>query len=71
MRVETSSGARRGGGSRAIESQHAKGRLSARERIELLADPDTFFELGIYAAYGMYDEWGGAPAHAMGTQEAG
>src|SRR6201993_5074832 len=51
-----------GGGAKAIESQHAKGRLTARERIALLADPDTFSELGLYAAHGMYEEWGGAPA---------
>src|SRR5260370_14939501 len=52
-----------GGGAKAIESQHAKGRLTARERIDLLLDEDTeFFELGIYAAHGMYEEWGGAPA---------
>src|SRR6266403_2722116 len=53
---------REGGGPKAIESQHAKGRLTARERIQLLADPKTFFELGIYCAQGMYEEWGGAPA---------
>jgi 3-methylcrotonyl-CoA carboxylase beta subunit len=52
-----------GGGAKAIESQHKKGRLTARERIALLIDPNTpFFELGIYAAYEMYEEWGGAPA---------
>jgi 3-methylcrotonyl-CoA carboxylase beta subunit len=52
-----------GGGERAIEAQHKKGRLTARERIAKLIDPDTsFFELGIYAAYEMYEEWGGAPA---------
>src|SRR5467141_3642111 len=51
-----------GGGAKAIESQHKKGRLTARERIAKLIDPDTqFFELGIYAAYEMYEEWGGAP----------
>jgi 3-methylcrotonyl-CoA carboxylase beta subunit len=53
---------REGGGPKAIESQHAKGRMTARERIHLLADPGSFFELGIYAAHGMYEEWGGAPA---------
>ncbi len=53
---------REGGGPKAIEAQHAKGRLTARERIKLLADPGSFFELGIYAAHGMYEEWGGAPA---------
>jgi 3-methylcrotonyl-CoA carboxylase beta subunit len=52
-----------GGGVKAIESQHKKGRLTARERIAKLIDPRTsFFELGIYAAHEMYEEWGGAPA---------
>jgi 3-methylcrotonyl-CoA carboxylase beta subunit len=52
-----------GGGEKAIESQHKKGRLTARERIKLLVDPGTeFSELGIYAAYKMYEEWGGAPS---------
>src|SRR3954466_393025 len=51
-----------GGGEKAIESQHKKGRLTARERIKLLIDEGTeFSELGIYAAYNMYEEWGGAP----------
>ena len=54
---------RQGGGAKAIESQHKKGRLTARERIAELVDPNTeFFELGLYAAYEMYPEWGGAPA---------
>src|ERR1700683_5516589 len=56
-----------GGGGKAIENQHAKGRLTARERIALLADPETFFELGIYAAHNMYEEWGGAPAAGVIT----
>ena len=52
-----------GGGTKAIESQHKKGRLTARERIAKLIDPRTsFFELGIFAAHEMYEEWGGAPA---------
>jgi 3-methylcrotonyl-CoA carboxylase beta subunit len=52
-----------GGGTKAIESQHKKGRMTARERIAKLVDPGShFFELGIYAAYEMYEEWGGAPA---------
>src|SRR6201997_5699533 len=58
---------REGGGAKAIENQHAKGRLTARERIQLLADPGTFFELGIYTAYGMYEEWGGAPCAGVVT----
>ena len=54
---------REGGGAKAIESQHKKSRLTARERIAKLIDPGThFFELGIYAAHEMYEEWGGAPA---------
>lgn len=54
---------RQGGGPKAIEAQHKKGRLTARERIARLIDPGTeFFELGLYAAWGMYQEWGGAPA---------
>jgi acetyl-CoA carboxylase carboxyltransferase component len=53
----------KGGGSKAIESQHKKGRLTARERIAKLIDPrSSFFELGVYAAHEMYEEWGGAPA---------
>jgi 3-methylcrotonyl-CoA carboxylase beta subunit len=58
---------REGGGTKAIESQHAKKRLTARERIQLLADPDSFFELGTYAAFGMYEEWGGAPSAGVIT----
>lgn len=53
---------RQGGGPKAIESQHAKKRLTARERVELLLDPGTeLFELSLFAAFGMYEEWGGAP----------
>jgi acetyl-CoA carboxylase carboxyltransferase component len=59
---------RRGGGEKATESQHKKGRLTARERVKLLVDPGTdFFELGLYAAYGMYEEWGGAPSAGVVT----
>src|SRR5579875_665160 len=54
---------REGGGAKAIESQHGKKRLTARERIALLLDEGTeLFELGLFAAFGMYEEWGGAPA---------
>ncbi|HET9839490.1 MAG TPA: acyl-CoA carboxylase subunit beta [Candidatus Angelobacter sp.] len=59
---------RQGGGEKAIESQRAKKRLTARERINLLIDRETeFFELGLYAAYEMYEEWGGAPAAGVVT----
>ena len=59
---------REGGGAKAIEAQHSKKRLTARERITLLLDPQTeLFECGIYAAHGMYEEWGGAPAAGVVT----
>jgi 3-methylcrotonyl-CoA carboxylase beta subunit len=58
---------REGGGPKAIESQHAKSRLTARERIDLLADPGSFFEFGLYAAHKMYEDWGGAPAAGVIT----
>jgi 3-methylcrotonyl-CoA carboxylase beta subunit len=59
---------RQGGGDKAIESQHKKGRLTAHERISLLIDPGTeFFELGSYVAWGMYEEWGGAPSAGVVT----
>ena len=58
----------RGGGAKAIEAQHKKGRLTARERIAKLIDPGTqFFELGSYAAWKMYEEWGGAPSAGVVT----
>ncbi len=59
---------RLGGGSSAAERQHSKGRLTARERIERLVDPGTpILEIGLWAAYGMYESWGGAPAAGVVT----
>ncbi len=53
---------REGGGKKAADAQRAKGRLTARERIALLSDAGTeLMELGLWAAHGMYEEWGGAP----------
>ena len=52
-----------GDGKKAIEKHKAKGKLTARERINLLVDdPKKFFELSTFAAYGMYEEYGGAPS---------
>ena len=52
-----------GGGEKAMDAQHKKGRLTARERITKLIDAGThFFELGTFAAFEMYEEWGGAPS---------
>jgi 3-methylcrotonyl-CoA carboxylase beta subunit len=59
---------RMGGGEKAIARQHAKGRLTARERIARLLDADAgFTELGLWAAHGMYGEYGGAPAAGVVT----
>jgi acetyl-CoA carboxylase carboxyltransferase component len=59
---------RQGGGTRAITRQHEKGRLTARERIDGLIDPGVpFFELGLWAAWGMYRDWGGAPSAGVVT----
>ncbi|MCW8813616.1 MAG: acyl-CoA carboxylase subunit beta [Chlorobium sp.] len=50
-----------GGGIKAIEKQKEKGKIPARERINLLLDnPKEFYELSTFAAYGMYEEFGGA-----------
>ena len=52
-----------GGGKKAIERQKSKGKLTARERIDLLIDnPKEFFELSTFAAQDMYEEFGGAPS---------
>ncbi len=57
-----------GGGAKAIESQHGKQRLTVRERLALLLDPGSeFHELGLFAAFGMYEEWGGAPSAGVVT----
>ncbi len=51
-----------GGGEKAIARQKSKGKLTARERINLLIDnPNDFYELNTFAAYEMYKEYGGAP----------
>jgi len=54
---------REGGGKKAVDAQRAKGRLTARERLALLVDSGSeMLELGLWAAHGMYAEYGGAPA---------
>jgi propionyl-CoA carboxylase beta chain len=47
--------ARLGGGDKRIESQHAKGKLTARERIELLLDPDSFEEWDTFVEHRCVD----------------
>ncbi len=52
-----------GGGPKRIEKLHSRSKMTARERIEALIDPDSyFFEIGAFAGYGMYQEYGGCPA---------
>lgn len=75
-----------GGGSKAAEAQRSKGRMTVRQRLELLLDPPQpiseypkvvddshlpdppkFLELGLWAAHGMYREYGGAPGAGVVT----
>jgi acetyl-CoA carboxylase carboxyltransferase component len=52
-----------GGGKKRVEKLHASGKLTARERIELLLDPNSEqVEIGALAGYGMYKEHGGCPS---------
>ena len=52
-----------GGGKAKIEKQHLNGKLTARERIDLLLDPNSNrVEIGALAGYGMYKEHGGCPS---------
>ncbi|MEY2479497.1 MAG: hypothetical protein QOI04_424 [Verrucomicrobiota bacterium] len=54
---------REGGGKAGLERQRKLGRLPARERIAKLLDPDAkFFEVGLWAAYKMYEQWGNIAA---------
>src|SRR5438105_11843286 len=54
---------REGGGKAGQERQHKLGRLVARERIARLLDRDAkFFEIGLWAAHKMYEQWGRVPA---------
>jgi len=58
----------KGGDAESQARQRKKNRLTARERIALLLDPKTpFFELGVFAAFGMYEEWDGAPSAGVVT----
>jgi 3-methylcrotonyl-CoA carboxylase beta subunit len=59
---------RQGGGAKAVAAQHAKKRLTVRERLDLLLDKGSeFLELGLWAAYEMYGEYGGAPGAGVVT----
>src|ERR1700681_4200173 len=59
---------RQGGGKAGLERQRKLGRLPARERIAQLLDKDAqFFEIGLWAAYKMYEEWGNIVAAGTGA----
>ncbi len=59
---------RLGGGPEAAKAQRAKGRLTVRERLALLLDEGTdLVELGLWAAHGMYTDYGGAPGAGVVT----
>lgn len=52
-----------GGGKKAMEKAKEKGKMSPRERIQYLIDKDSdFIEIGAFAGYEMYSEYGGCPA---------
>ena len=59
---------REGGGAAGQERQHKNGRLFVRERIAaLIDDPNGFLEVGLWAAHGMYREWGAFPGAGVVT----
>ncbi|MCS7183464.1 MAG: hypothetical protein NZ869_10195 [Thermoanaerobaculum sp.] len=59
---------REGGGSASAARQQEQGKMLARERVAALLDPGTpFLELGLWAGWGMYGEWGGAPGGGVVT----
>jgi 3-methylcrotonyl-CoA carboxylase beta subunit len=55
-----------GGGKKSIEKQHERNKLTARERVTYLCDADKpFVEMGAFAGYDMYLEYGGCPAGGL------
>ena len=57
-----------GGGEKRLEKQRSKGKMTARERVDALTDEGSeFFEIGAFAGYEMYKEYGGAPAGGVIT----
>ena len=65
-----------GGGKAAIEKQHAKGKLTARERIELLVDPDSFLEIDMLVRhrateFGMDKKWAYGDGVVTGLAKVG
>lgn len=61
--------AAKGGGKKRIEKEHAKGKLTARERLDLLFDINTTpLEIGGLAGEGQYEEYGGCPSGGVVVQ---
>lgn len=57
-----------GGGPKRMDKHRAKGKMTARERVEYLKDDDShFMEIGAFAAYKMYEDHGGCPAAGVVT----
>ncbi len=57
-----------GGGQKRIDKEHEKGKMTARERVAALIDPNSeTIELGAFAGFGMYEEEGGCPAGGVVT----
>ena len=66
--AEEEAALREGGGKAGHERQRKMGRLSVRERLRHLLDKDSpFFEIELWAAYKMYDQWGKIPAAGVVT----
>ncbi|TYP95156.1 Acetyl-CoA carboxylase, carboxyltransferase component [Fodinibius salinus] len=59
---------KKGGGEKRIKKHHDKGKLTARERIDMLIDEDSrLYELGLWAGYEMYEDEGGCPSGGVVT----
>ncbi len=59
---------KKGGGEKRIKKHHNKGKLTARERIDMLIDDDSrLYELGLWAGYEMYKDEGGCPSGGVVT----
>lgn len=57
-----------GGGQKKIDKEHSQGKLTARERIKMLIDEKSnFMEIGAFAGYQMYEEYGGCPSGGVVT----
>jgi len=57
-----------GGGKKRLEKQKSQGKLTARERVEYLIDEGSkFYEFGVFAGYGQFEEYGGCPAAGVIT----